>query len=38
MNNSWGKAAVAGLVGTAPMTLVGVWAAPMMGMDLFAGA
>ena len=43
MKRNWGKAAVAGLVGTAAMTIVGLYVAPMMGMpamnpaDMLAG-
>ncbi|GAC1515694.1 MAG: hypothetical protein NVS1B4_07250 [Gemmatimonadaceae bacterium] len=32
MNINWGKAILAGVVGTAVMTMVGVWVAPMMGI------
>ncbi|MGI8498282.1 MAG: DUF6789 family protein [Gemmatimonadaceae bacterium] len=32
MNINWGRAILAGLIGTAVMTMVGVWVAPMMGM------
>lgn len=32
MKINWGKAILAGLIGTAVMTLVGVWVAPMMGI------
>ncbi|MEO8089927.1 MAG: DUF6789 family protein, partial [Gemmatimonadales bacterium] len=44
MTRNWGKAVTAGLVGTAVMTLVGIWIAPLMGMprmnpaDMLAGA
>ncbi len=44
MTRNWGKAIVAGLVGTAAMTLVGLYVAPMMGMprmnpaEMLAGA
>jgi len=44
MGIDFGRAAVAGIVGTAVMTVVGVWVAPMMGMppmnpaDMLAGA
>lgn len=44
MTRNWGKAVVAGLVGTAVMTAVGLWVAPLMGMprmnpaDMLAGA
>jgi uncharacterized membrane protein YagU involved in acid resistance len=43
MAPNWGKAVVAGLVGTVVMTAVGLWVAPMMGMprmnpaDMLAG-
>ncbi len=32
MTPNWGKAVLAGLVGTAVMTAVGLWVAPMMGI------
>lgn len=32
MNVNWGKAILAGLIGTAVMTMVGLWVAPMMGI------
>ncbi len=32
MRINWSRAALAGLLGTAVMTAVGVWVAPMMGM------
>lgn len=32
MTRNWGRAVVAGLVGTAVMTAVGLWVAPMMGI------
>ena len=32
MHINWGKAIAAGLIGTAVMTMVGVWGAPMMGI------
>lgn len=44
MTRNWGRAAMAGLVGTAVMTVVGIWIAPLMGMprmnpaDMLAGA
>jgi uncharacterized membrane protein YagU involved in acid resistance len=44
MTRNWGKAVVAGLVGTAVMTIVGLFVAPMMGIprmnpaEMLAGA
>ena len=44
MTRNWGKAVVAGLVGTAVMTMIGLFAAPMMGIprmnpaEMLAGA
>ena len=44
MQLSYGKIATAGVAGTAVMTMVGLWGAPMMGMpamnpaDMLAGA
>ncbi len=32
MNIDFGRAALAGIVGTAAMTAIGVWVAPLMGM------
>ncbi|GAC1658636.1 MAG: hypothetical protein NVS4B3_26200 [Gemmatimonadaceae bacterium] len=32
MNINWGRAILAGLIGTAMMTMVGLWVAPMMGI------
>ncbi len=32
MRRNWGRAVVAGLIGTAVMTAVGLWIAPMMGI------
>lgn len=32
MKINWGKAILAGVIGTAVMTMVGVWVAPMMGI------
>ena len=32
MTRNWGRAVVAGLVGTAVMTAVGLWIGPMMGI------
>ena len=32
MKFNWGKAILAGLIGTAVMTVVGLWVAPMMGI------
>jgi uncharacterized membrane protein YagU involved in acid resistance len=32
MTLNWGKAILAGLIGTAVMTMVGLWVAPMMGL------
>jgi uncharacterized membrane protein YagU involved in acid resistance len=32
MNINWGKAILAGVIGTAVMTMVGLWVAPMMGI------
>ena len=32
MNIDFGRAVIAGLIGTAVMTLVGLFAAPMMGL------
>lgn len=32
MRINWGKAILAGLIGTAVMTMVGLWVAPMMGI------
>ena len=33
-----GRAVVAGMAGTAVMTAVGLWMAPMMGMPVFSGS
>ena len=44
MTRNWGKAVVAGLVGTVVMTAIGLWVAPMMGIprmnpaEMLAGA
>jgi hypothetical protein len=38
MQVNWMRAVAAGAVGTAIMTAVGVWLAPMMGMPLFSGS
>ena len=44
MNIDFGRAVIAGLIGTAVMTLVGLFAAPMMGLppmnpaEMLAGA
>lgn len=37
MEINFGRAAVAGVVGTIVMTVVGLYMAPMMGMPLFSG-
>ncbi len=33
-----GRAVLAGMAGTAVMTAVGLWMAPMMGMPVFSGS
>lgn len=38
MNINLGRAILAGIVGTAVMTAVGLWVAPMMGMPVFSGS
>lgn len=38
MNIDYGRAVVAGIVGTVAMTVVGLWVAPLMGMPLFSGS
>lgn len=38
MNIQIGRAILAGIIGTAVMTAVGVWVAPLMGMPLFSGS
>ncbi len=38
LNIRIGRAVAAGLIGTAAMTVVGLWVAPLMGMPLFSGS
>ncbi len=38
MNIDFGRAIIAGVVGTAVMTVVGLYVAPLMGMPLFSGS
>ncbi len=44
MTRNWGKAVMAGLVGTSVMTMIGLFVAPMMGIprmnpaEMLAGA
>lgn len=38
MNINVKRAVFAGVVGTAVMTMIGLWMAPMMGMPVFSGS